>query len=215
MSVTDLDSFRRYRETRHRRAPVQATHLRSPAGPPLSGFIESWRLSLESANKSPKTVRSYTDSAQALCRYLAAEGLPTDVDGIDAPHVRAFLLAEEHRTSPASAAVHYRNLRVFLSWLCAEGERSAPNPMGRVEKPNVPRKAKGHLTGDDLAAMLKTCNGASFEDRRDTAIIRTLYDNGVRVSGLANLRYSENPDDNDVFLSKRRLRIRLKGGDEI
>jgi site-specific recombinase XerD len=64
-----------------------------------------------------------------------------------------------------------------------------------------------------ITALLKTCDGTSFEDRRDTAIFRAFMDNGVRVSGLAGLRYD--PDKNDVFLGEKRLRIRLKGGDEI
>jgi hypothetical protein len=33
---------------------------------------------------------------------------------VDASHVRAFLLAEEQRTSAASAAVHFRNIRVLF-----------------------------------------------------------------------------------------------------
>jgi site-specific recombinase XerD len=42
-----------------------------------------------------------------------------------------------------------------------------------------------------------------------------LIDTGLRVSGLANLRYDlDDEDRNDVFLAQRRLPIRLKGGDE-
>ena len=45
--------------------------------------------------------------------------------------------------------------------------------------------------------------------------MRILIDTGMRVSGLANLRYDPEEDaQNDVFLTQRRLRIRLKGGDE-
>jgi hypothetical protein len=34
------------------------------SGPPLTPFIRSWQLALESANKSPKTVRAYLDSVR-------------------------------------------------------------------------------------------------------------------------------------------------------
>jgi site-specific recombinase XerC len=56
---------------------------------------------------------------------------------VDATHIRAFLLGEEKRTSPASAAVQFRNLRVFFGWLAAEGERTNANPTDRVEGPKV------------------------------------------------------------------------------
>jgi site-specific recombinase XerD len=197
-------------EARRRRASTSVSE-----GPPLTTFITSWELALEAAAKSPRTVRSYLDSVRALHKFLTAEGMPTDVEGVDAPHIRAFLLSEERRTSAASAAVHFRNLRVFFGWLAREEERSSPNPMDRVEGPKVTKKAKAFFTDDELTQLLKTCSGASFEDRRDTALMRVLMDTGLRVSGLAGLRYDPDDDErNDVFLIKRRLRIRLKGGDE-
>jgi site-specific recombinase XerD len=111
--------------------------------------------------------------------------------------------------------VHFRNLRVFFGWLASEEERSNPNPMSRIEGPKVTKKAKPFFDDEELARLLKTCQGSTFADRRDTAILRVLMDTGVRVSGLANLRYNPDDDDqNDVFLTQRRLRIRLKGGDE-
>jgi len=141
--------------------------------------------------------------------------MPFSVEDVDAAHIRAFLLSEEQRTSAASAAVHFRNIRVYFGWLANEGERENPNPMDRVEAPKVTKKAKAFFTDEELARLLKTCPGATFVDRRDTAIMRIFIDTGLRVSGLAGLRYD--PDDesaNDVFLAQRRLRIRLKGGDE-
>ena len=75
----------------------------------LSALLTSWKLALGAANKSPKTIISYPDSAKRLEAYLAAEGLPLEPGGI-----RAFLVAECDRTSPASAAKHYRNLCVHL-----------------------------------------------------------------------------------------------------
>jgi site-specific recombinase XerD len=183
-------------------------------GAPLSGLIDSWQLSLEAAAKSPRTIRSYTDSVRALHAFLTRHSMPADTEGVDATHIRGFLLAEEHRTSAASAAVHFRNLRVFFGWLAREEERSSPNPLDHVEAPKVPKKAKEFFTDDELACLLKTCEGGSFEDRRDTALMRVLMDTGLRVSALADLRYARADEErNDVFATKGRLRIRLAGGD--
>lgn len=201
-------------QPQHGRRKPAATS--APTSPPLASLIGSWQLALEAASKSPKTTRSYTDSAKALCAYLAAQGMPADVEGVDAPHLRAFILSEEKRTSAVSAAVHFRNLRVFFGWLAREGERQKASPMQRVEGPAVTKKAKPFFEDDELARLLKTCQGASFEDRRDTALIRILMDTGMRVSGLADLRYDPADDNaNDVFLAQHRLRIRLRGGNEI
>ncbi|HUC27400.1 MAG TPA: tyrosine-type recombinase/integrase [Streptosporangiaceae bacterium] len=208
-ATPSVTSMREARRSRARRAAVSS-------GPALSTFIASWQLALEAAAKSSRTVRSYTDSARTLCRFLVDHDMPASVEDVDAPHIRAFLLAEERRTSAASAAVHFRNVRVFFGWLASEGERENPNPMDRVEAPKITKKAKAFFTEEELTRLLKTCSGATFVDRRDTAIIRVFIDTGMRVSAMAGLRYD--PDDesaNDVFLAQRRLRIRLKGGDEI
>jgi site-specific recombinase XerD len=104
---------------------------------------------------------------------------------------------------------------VFFGWLATEGERENLNPMRRVEGPKVTKKAKAFFTDEELAKLLKTSSGSSFADRRDTAIMRIFTDTGIRVSGLAGLRYiPDEEDSNDVFPAQRRLRIRLKGGDE-
>jgi site-specific recombinase XerD len=207
MSVTSMG------EARRNRGRKDGTPLSE--GPQLTAFITSWQLALEAAAKSARTVRSYLDSVRAFHAFLAKQGMPSDIERVDAEHVRAFLLAEEQRTSAASAAVHFRNLRVFFGWLAREEERSSPNPMDRVEGPKVSKKAKSFFTDDELTRLLKTCQGSSFVDRRDTALLRVLIDTGLRVSGLAGLRYDPDEESrNDVFLTQRRLRIRLKGGDE-
>lgn len=180
-----------------------------PAGVPLASLLPSWELSLQEANRSPKTIASYKGTADRFIRYLKDNDLPDDTERVDAPHLRAFLLAESERTSPVSAAVHYRNLRVLFGWLEREGERSGPNPMARVDEPKAPRKVKQSLTTAQLAALLKACGGADFEARRDTAMLRILIDTGVRVSGLAGIRTA------DVNLAGRTVAVTLKGGEQI
>lgn len=187
-----------------------------PAGAPLDALIQSWTLNLEARNLSPLTVRSYTDTARSFCRYLADHGLPTDAERVDTEHVNRFLVYERERTSPASAAVQFRNLRVWFGWLAKERERTRPSPISSDQKPHVPHKAKEYLTGEEIRALLKACEGTDFEARRDTAIIRLFVDNGVRLSGMAGIRYSKDDEaENDLHLRRHVVRILLKGGDEI
>ncbi|WP_084518041.1 tyrosine-type recombinase/integrase [Microtetraspora niveoalba] len=180
-----------------------------PRGAPLYALIDSWQMSLEAAAKSPKTIRSYIDTAKMFRTWLDLNGCPTDAEGVEAAHVRRFLAAERERTSAASAAVHYRNLRVWFNWLIEEGERTWESPVKKGDAPKVPKKVRTYLTDLQLAALLAACKGNGFEDRRDTAIIRIFMDNGVRVSGLADMRTA------DLDLPGKRIRIRLKGGDEL
>lgn len=178
------------------------------AGVPVASLLSSWELSLGDRDLSAKTVEVYMRTGRQFAAWLAANGLPEDTEGISGEHVRAFLGAEIARTSAISAHQHFRNLRVLFKWIIREGEREGPDPMARVDPPKTARKLKPILAEEQLAALLKACEGNGFEARRDTAIIRVFIDSGVRVSGLANVKTA------DVSLAHKQIRVVLKGGDE-
>lgn len=177
-------------------------------GAPIAALLPSWQLSLEDRGLSGNTLAVYLRTGRLFVQWLEGNGCPADTEGVSAAHIRGFLAYEAARTSPVSAHQHFRNLRVLFKWLAAEGERAAPSPVERVEPPKVTAKIKGVLTEGDLAALLKACDGQGFEARRDTAIVRVFIDTGVRVSGLADVRLA------DVNLSRKTVRVVLKGGDE-
>jgi site-specific recombinase XerD len=102
-----------------------------------------------STPKSPKTIISHLVSAKRLEAYLEAEDLPLEPEGI-----RVFLPAERNRTSSASAANYYRNLRMYFHWLIAEGQIKE-DPTVRVEKPKVAEEVKPLFTEAEPAALLK------------------------------------------------------------
>ena len=175
---------------------------------PLDALLGSWELSLTGRDVSPKTVEIYMRTGRQFTRWLTDNDQPTEVDAIGAPHIRAFLAAERERTSAISAHQHYRNLRVLLKWLAKEGERTAPDPMPRVDPPKVTEKLKPIISTGQLAELLRSCEGNDFAQRRDMAIIRIFIDTGVRVSGLGNVKVT------DVSLGRKQIRVTLKGGDE-
>ncbi|HLK02390.1 MAG TPA: phage integrase N-terminal SAM-like domain-containing protein, partial [Streptosporangiaceae bacterium] len=157
----------------------------------LAALLPSWELSLAERDLSERTLEAYRRTGQQFTAWLAREGLPASVEDIDAPHIRAFLAAETERTSAVSSHQHYRNLRVLFRWLAKEGERTEADPMPRVDPPKVTKKIKPVLGQDQLAKLLKACEGTTFECRRDTAIVRILIDSGVRVSGIGGIRTAD------------------------
>lgn len=180
-----------------------------PRGAQLSELAQSWKLSLDAAGKSPRTVTSYLATLHKLSAFLEKEGRPGDAEHVDASDLHAFLKHEIGRTSAVSAALQFRNMRVFFNWLESEGERTGPNPMRRVAEPRVPRKVKPALSSEHLSALLRACEGNDFESRRDAALVRLLIDTGCRVGGLASMLTA------NVSLPKRTVKVVLKGGDEL
>jgi site-specific recombinase XerD len=148
-------------------------------GARFADLMPSFMLTLSERDLSAKTLEAYARTGAQFTRYLADNGLPDDTEGIDAPHIRAFLAAETGRTSAVSANQHYRNLRVLFKWLAREGERLGPDPMARVDPPKVTKKVKNVLTEAELTKLLRACEGTTFEHRRDTAIVRLLSCSGI------------------------------------
>ena len=72
--------------------------------------------------------------------------------------------------------------------------------MERMTTPLVPEQPVAVLSADDLKRLVKACDGASFEDRRDLAIIRLFLDTGVRLSELANLTRDDLDPDADAAM---------------
>ena len=217
MPSDNVLEFNRERPRRRTGSSAASRAIPIPRGAHLSVCLGSWELSLESANKSPKTIRSYTDVARMFIAYLNDNSLPCDAEGVQAEHVRAFIVRERHRTSDASADVCFRNLRVWFNWMISDeiAERTTPSPVLKGDRPHVPKKAKKYLSLDEQRRLLATARSNSFEDRRDAALMLVLGDSGPRASGLTNIRYTPGVEaTHDVDLKGRRLRIRLKGGDE-
>jgi integrase len=63
--------------------------------------------------------------------------------------------------------------------------------MERMTPPHVPEQPVPIVNDDVLAALLATCKGNTFENRRDTAIMRLFVDTGMRASELVNLRVED------------------------
>ena len=177
----------------------------------LAANVASFARHLRAANLTPATQRAYLTGLDLLARFLTDAGMPTDVAAIRREHVEALITDQLERLSPASAANRYSSVRPFFNWLVEEGEIKA-SPMARMRKPKVPEHAPPILTDAELAAVLRACEGPSFDERRDAALVRVFLSTGARLSEVANLRWTpEVPETNDVDLDAGVMRVMGKG----
>jgi integrase len=63
--------------------------------------------------------------------------------------------------------------------------------MERIRPPAVPERPVLIVTDAYLDALLATCRGNTFENRRDLAMIRLFLDTGMRAGELAGLRVAD------------------------
>ena len=157
----------------------------------LDELIGSWELSLRAANRAPRTVAQYVDESLAqFNRWVAERNPPLTVRQITRQDIEAYLAQIAATRSPSTAHTRYKALRLFFAWAVEEGEVDT-HPMTHVRSPMVPDKPVPVLTDDELRALLAACSGKTFEDRRDTAIVRLLLDTGMRRDELVGLRVAD------------------------
>lgn len=72
--------------------------------------------------------------------------------------------------------------------------------MAGLSPPMPAAKPVPVLQDDELTALLKTCTGKAFEDRRDEAILRVLLGAGIRVSELCGLKVTDVDLDREMAL---------------
>jgi site-specific recombinase XerD len=149
----------------------------------LADLIPSWERSLRAANRSPKTIRAYGDSARLFECFLAEHGMPTAVAKLGREHLEVFMEDQLRCWKPTTALVRYRSLQQFFKWALEENEIEH-HPMERMHAPTVPEDPVPIVSDDDLRRLLKACEGTGFEAKRDTALLRVLIDCGIRLAEL-------------------------------
>jgi site-specific recombinase XerD len=181
---------------RIRRAAVVAA---APAVDDLAVLLPDWRTHLRSRNVASSTIASYLKVGDDLLRWLQQAGMPTSAAGIAREHLEAFLAALSDRLSPATVAKHYRSLQQLFRWLVEDGE-VGHSPMDRMRPPAVPEQPVDILTDDQLRALLDAARGNTFENRRDTAMLRMLIDTGMRAGELTGLAVTDLDSEQSVAI---------------
>lgn len=177
----------------------------------LGANAASFARHLRASNLAPRTVRTYMEGVERFATFLHGVRMPTDLAAIKREHVEAFITDVLEHGKPATAANRYRSLQQFFKWAVDEGELRE-SPMARMRPPKVPEDPPPVLRDDDLRKILSACDGQSFDERRDNAIIRIFIGTGARLSEIATLRWAPTDETvNDVDLDGGIIRVMGKG----
>ena len=191
-----------------RKAPIASPTV--DAGD-LAVNVKSFARSLRARNRSELTIKSYLEAANLFAAFLADRGMPLFVADITREHVEEFIIDQEAQHRASTAATRYRSLQQLFKWLDDEGEITG-SPMAKMSLPKVTLEDVPILSKEQVKALLATCDGKTFTERRDQAILSVFCDTGARIAEVAALRWA--PDDaesHDVDLDRGELRLLGKG----
>jgi site-specific recombinase XerD len=182
-------------------------------------LVRDWERTLRAENKAPKTIETYGHGARTLIAWL--DELPDDAaesDGITRPetvadvtraHLTAWMADLLAASSASNANTKHRSVQQWFNWLLLEGEITE-HPMARMKPPMIPEQPVPLVPDALIRKVLDQCKGRDLLSRRDTAIIRVIWDTGARLSEVANLTLDDVDLDGDAIhvLGKgRRARV--------
>jgi site-specific recombinase XerD len=151
---------------------MAATASRVSDGPDVSLPVSSFEPHLRATNGAPRTIRSYGDTVRRFAAFLRANGMPTCVTKITREQVETYIAEQARHWKPKTAQIRFGDLQLFFKW-AAEDPEVTSSPMVNMRRPQVPEEPTPGLGEDQLRALFKTCEGTSFDDRRDMTPFRS------------------------------------------
>jgi site-specific recombinase XerD len=172
-------------------------------------LLPQWQAAMRAEAKSPGTIDTYTHGLRTYLIWCATTGEPPLHRNSMTTWMREMLAAG---AAPGSARIRRLGVRRFVAWLIATGHVPV-DPFAGIKGPKQTQKLVTPLTDDQLRALIATCATPThrpdepLHHRRDEAIIRLMFETGVRIGETIALQVD------DVALDARRVTIRRgKGG---
>lgn len=174
--------------------------------------LEKLLLHFEQSNKaegkSPKTVIWYREMLGGFTKFILSTGQEAVLANFNATKVREFIIHEQGRgLSPFTIQAKIRALKAFSSWLHSEGY-SSENLLSNIKLPKAPNKMIDPLTEEEIDRLLGSQNPLTAIGSRNTAILVTLLDCGLRSSELCNILFE------DAHIEEGYLKVLGKGNKE-
>lgn len=175
-----------------------------------ASLLESWQLDLRSPvdgskPRSERTIVHYIEEIERVARWMADHDRNPDLVELTRADAVAWIADQRARgMSPSTIRSRWIAMRSLYRWATAEGVVDV-NPMATIVVPKGEEPPPDVLPDDEIEALLKACQGTSFYDRRDAAVVRFFLATGSRCSEVAGLEVP------DVDLPHRLAQIMGKG----
>lgn len=180
----------------------------------LDEWTDLWRDRLRAEGKSTSTIRSYLSAVTAYQRWAISSDQPTTSDlrelgesdqnlSLTRASVAAFIASIDGED--ATRRARYIGLRQLGKFIA--DETGDPDPLAGMKPPSLGAKIVPKLADNELARLIKACEGRSFLDRRDEAIVRLMAESGPRSEEILAMHV----DDVDTTRGLAMIR-RGKGG---
>ena len=156
--------------------------------------IKEYLLEIEVRKYTPRSIRHYRNCLNMLNQFLEENGI-TDTEEISSPLMKKFTL---HLSSAGKKATYINSLlkvsKVFIQY-CYEEGYGGFNTKNNFKWAKEDKPIITTFTPRQVKSMLAACNGNSFTDIRDKAILSVLFETGIRCLELCSIKPEDIHED--------------------
>lgn len=183
-------------------------------------LLDDYQECLEAGNRSQKTISGYLDSLRGFFKFLKENNLHKPISKLGRDELRKYALRlrsagkwanhphikmrGKGQLSPYTIEVYIKDIKIFWSWLCKEGHVKN-NPLATFPLPKVPKRIVPTLSCDQVKKLLAGTDKARPVGVMRYCMLLLLYDTGMRVSELVNLKID------DLDLKHKVIKVTGKG----
>ncbi len=160
-------------------------HLNSLDTSNLYGCLESFLLAKDTDNRAAKTLLDYRQKLTPFIEFCKNLGVSAPED-VMVEHIRLYLKERKERNSPITTKDHFGVIKVFFNWMRWE-HILQKSPMEGMHPPKVPEKIPQPFNEQQIGAMLRLFDPNTFLGARNTAIVFTFLDSGVRLAEMTGM----------------------------
>ena len=156
---------------------------------------------------SENTIINYENDIKEFLEFLNKENI-NNLSDVDYSIVRFYLMdLYNQKFSRSSVSRKLSSLRSFFKYLHNE-EIVKINPFSLISSPKKEKRLPKFLYNEDIEKIFNVPNINTNLGKRDFLILELLYDTGIRVSELVNIKL------NDINLNDKSIKILGKGNKE-
>ncbi len=174
-----------------------------------NSYINGFKAYLQlEKSLSANSVDAYLHDVTKLTQFMESIGLNVGPDKLELFHFQLFLkwITELGMTSSSQARV-ISGLKAFYRYLLLENMVSA-DPTANIDSPRKGLKLPVTLSVGEIDQLIGRLDLSKPEEKRNKAMLETLYGCGLRVSELINLKIS------NLFFQEGFIKVTGKGDKE-
>ena len=170
----------------------------------LSEFLENIEYQ---KGYSENTIDNYENDIEEFLNFLEENNIK-NLNKVDYNLVRKYLMyLYDRKLKRNSVSRKLSSLRSFFKYLCQK-EIVDANPFNLISSPKKEKRLPKFLYNDEVEKVFNVPNLNTPLGIRDRLILELLYDTGIRVSELVNIKI------NDINKSNKTIKILGKGNKE-